>query len=134
MTVLSRHAEPFARGAVVPESGPLIGQEFFRIRDQTGFVWYWWISYDLAADWSHEPEQWFDQELRLFFTPYWVKMADEAGDIFYIYPSVDGSPTVRVDKPAIGDGIVDYPALRVRGGRPRYKFSIVGGDIDVVPA
>lgn len=134
MTVLARAPGPIARGVVVPAGGPLIGQEYMRIQDQTGFIWYWWISYDLAADWAHEPDKPFDQEVRFHLVPHWLKTQDSDSNMHYVYPALDGSPFVRPNPPPIGEGITGTPALRVRGGRTRYRFKIVGGDIDVVPA
>jgi hypothetical protein len=119
-------------GVIVPSGGPLVGQEYFRIQDQDNRIWYWWISYDLAADWSHVPDNPHDQEVRFYLIPYWLKLVDAEGAVYYVSPALDGSPGVSQDPPAIGDGLTGAPALRVRGGKTRYRFDIVGGDIDVV--
>lgn len=132
MAVLARLQGEVQQGVIIPGGGPLIGQEYFRIRDREEKIWYWWISYDLAANWSHAPEFPFDQPVRFYILPYWIKIADSEGSVFYLFPEVDGSPTVRGVQPGIGEGITGAPALRVRGGRAKYRYTIVGGDLDVM--
>lgn len=131
MTVLGRQREHIQRGVIVPAGVPLIGQEYFRIKDQSGRIWYWWISYDLAADWGIEPDKPFDQEVRLYIIPSWLKLRDSDGDVWYVYPEVTGSPLVEVAPPPIGEGVTNSPKLRVRGGKSRYRFQVVGGGLDV---
>jgi len=134
MTVLGRQEAAIAQGALVPAGGPLIGQEFIWIYDQTGVLWAWWISLDLASDWGPVPDLPFDQEIKFYLIPWWLTLVDDEGVVWYVYPEVDGSPIAQIAQPANGEGIVGSPALRVRGGPSRYRYKIVGGAIDVVSA
>ena len=134
MTVLARPPGQRTEGTVVPAGGPLIGQEYFWIYDQTGQLWAWWISYDLAADWRFEPEHDFDQEVRFYIVPWWLKMGDSDGVAWWVYPAADGSPLVHITQPPLGEGITLSPALRVRGGTARYQYAVVGGDLDILAA
>lgn len=134
MTVLGRSRKHVSRGATIRNGGPLSGQEYFRIRDQSGQVWYWWISFDLAGDWGNTPETPDDREVRFFFVPWWLTIRDSESVVWYVYPEVDGSPLARISQPPVGDGIANGPALRVRGGNAKYKYAVVGGDLDVVSA
>jgi hypothetical protein len=134
MTVLARQQQQVAQGILVPAGGPLLGQEYFRIYDQTGTLWYWWISFDLAADWRREPAHTFDQEVRPYIVPWWLLIRDTDDDLWYVYPDIDGAPIVSVTPPPAGEGITNGPALRVQNGRARYRYTVVGGDLDITPA
>jgi hypothetical protein len=133
MVVLGRQQRTIAQGVLVPAGGPLLGQEYFWIYDQSGRLWAWWIAYELAADWRSAPEHDFDQEVRFYIVPWWVKLVDDEGQAWFMYPALDGSPLLDIAQPANGDGIVGSPALRVRGGPQRYHYTVVGGAVDVDP-
>lgn len=132
MAVLARQQPNIVGGVLVPTTGPLIGQEYIRVRDQTGQIWIWWIDYSLAPNWAATPEHPHDQEVRFYLVPYWLKLVDDESQVWHVYPEVDGSPLVEVAQPSVGEGIANSPSLRVKGGVAKYKYNIVGGGLDVV--
>jgi hypothetical protein len=134
MTVLARRPVQVPRGVIIPAGGPLLGQEYIRIYDQSGLIWYWWVAEMLAADWGATPEKSFDQEVRLYRIPWWLELRDTDSDLWYVYPEVDGSPLVSAAQPSLGVGVTNSPKLRAKNGRTRYQYTVVGGDLDVITA
>lgn len=134
MAVLARQQRQIRQGVLVRAGGPVIGQEYFRIYDQTERLWTWWIGFTLTADWGLSPQSPLDQTVNFYIIPWWLKLADSNSDIWYVYPDVDGSPLVDVGQPTVGEGIANSPVLRVKGGTARYRYEIVGGGLDVVAA
>lgn len=131
MAVLGHQQARVPRVQVVPAGGPLIGQEYARIKDQNNVIWYWWISYDLSHVWDDEPEFSFDKEVKRHLIPSWFKLVDSDSQVWFLHPELDGSPTLSIIQPSVGEGLVASPKLRVRGGRVRYQYTVVGGDVDV---
>lgn len=132
MTVRSRQQGQLVQGAVVRDGGPLIGQEYFWIHDQTGRTWAWWIAEILMPDWNQQSPKAFDQEVRRHLIPWWIKLRDTDSQAWYVYPEVDGAPLAEVAQPPLGEGLTGSPSLRVRGGAIRYQYAILGGALDVV--
>ena len=131
MAVLSRRGVAIQQGVVVGAGVPLVGQEYFGIYDQSGRLWYWWISYDLAAEWGLAPESSYDQEIVLYRIPWWLVLADSDSFLWYVYPDLDGAPIVETSAPPNGVEIRNSPKLRVKDGKTKYQYTIVGGDLDV---
>lgn len=136
MAVLARQQTQFARGILVPAGGPILGQEYFGIKDQSGQLWTWWIDETLTPNWGLNPESPSDEEVTLspmrVLIPSWIKIRDANLDAWYVYPEVDGSPLVEATEPPIGEGITEAPALRIKGRMVHYRLTVVGGALDVV--
>lgn len=94
---------PFSSGVPVPE--------YFRIRDQTGGFWHFWI--DMAGDIGKA----LDASALVLLddtpvnitsgtVPFWHQVTDELGGTWYLYPNTLGELIQDASPPAIGTGLV----------------------------
>jgi len=101
-------------GGVNPPPPPVF--TFLAIRDQSSAIWYWWIGADNTVNWDDEQPVIPGKtpiQIDLASIPYWLTGTDPAGTVGYIYPSLDGAPTVTPDATPlpIGSGLDSIPAF-----------------------
>ena len=93
---------------------------YLRIADQNGVIWYWYISADnTLASSSSIPSILGKQaiEIVLAQVPRWLQLNNPTPAVRYVYPEVNGDPTVSATQPPVGSGNVGSPTFAgVSGG------------------
>ena len=85
--------------------------EYFRLRDQTGVVWLFWINHagQLARALESEGFVLTDEtpvNITTGTVPYWHQVTDEVGGTWYLYPDTLGQLLMDTAPPATGPGLI----------------------------
>jgi hypothetical protein len=84
------------------------------IKDQSGAIWYWWIAADDTIDWDDQQPVipgYQGVDISTVFIPFWLQGLNPDAVLRYLYPSLDGAPTVSATQPAVGTGLTTIPSF-----------------------
>ena len=100
----------------------LLTMDIFRIRDQEGTIWYWWID-GLGEQLVRSltpPSAGHIQatDITPATIPYWLAILDETATVRYVYPLPFGQVQVQSTPPPIGTGYAGSPTWQVLRGVP----------------
>jgi len=92
---------------------------YFAIQDQTGVVWYWYITNDNVLNWLPAAPVVPGKQAIIIpqaTTPHWLEVNNPTPALRYIYPAVTGEATVTASQPSVGAGRVGSPTITAVSG------------------
>lgn len=93
---------------------------YFAIKDQSGVVWYWYITNDVVLDSVAVVPSFLGKQAAIIAQdtiPSWLEVDNPTPELRYVYPDVTGEPTVSASQPSVGSGRVDSPTvIAITGG------------------
>jgi hypothetical protein len=96
--------------------------DYFAIKDQSGAIWYWWVTASGDMLWGSAPGAYVHRNARavvLSPVPSWLVLVDGTSTTRYVYPkTLTGELLVMPSAPAVGVGYTGSP--RVQGMNLRF--------------
>jgi hypothetical protein len=89
--------------------------EYVAIKDQSGVLWYWWVTASRDLAWGLSPGVYVHRQSRevvLSPIPYWLVLVDGTAVTRYVYPqTLTGEVLIMPSAPAVGTGYTGSPGI-----------------------
>lgn len=118
-----------ATAFVIKRTTTLATFTYLTIQNQSGVLWYWYIAEDYTIkSLPAAPNVLGKQSLVIAqsVTPSWLQINNGIGEVRYVYPAVDGAPSVAAVQPPIGSAYIGSPTITaVSGGDFNIALNII---------
>lgn len=113
---------------VIKRTTTLATFSYLVIQDQTGVLWYWYIAVDNTLNSLPAVPLVAGKQalaIAMVLVPNWLRVNNAAAAVRYIYPAVDGTPTVTATQPVVGSGNIGSPTFAsVNGGNIQLGLNV----------